>query len=323
MRMSGLKSFITFYSASRRRMPLTLWLHEKRKDGSDGIVYRTIAIVPALVYGVARNVFGRKAPRKVEHDIAMVTIIKNEGRYIKEWVDYHRLLGINRFYLYDNESTDDTREILAPYVHDGTVVLRDIAGSARQLDAYNDALSRYGKSCKYMAFVDADEFFVVDDVPLVDFLDAKLKGSAGGLAFNWMIFGSSGRTRREEGLVIERFTRRADYTDSKNKHVKQVVRPHTALAMCNPHFCRYLWGYHAIDIWGRPIQESFTDELPGIPLPRLNHYFTKSFEEFKEKRARGCADEHEDRSLDEFYDHDCNDVVDTGLLKYAEKIAAM
>ncbi|MBR2734192.1 MAG: glycosyltransferase family 2 protein, partial [Selenomonadaceae bacterium] len=47
---------------------------------------------------VDRNLFA--------HDLAIAAILKNEGHYIKEWLDYHLLAGVDHFYLYDNDSTD-------------------------------------------------------------------------------------------------------------------------------------------------------------------------------------------------------------------------
>ena len=45
-----------------------------------------------------------------------VSMIKNEGPYFEEWINYGRLVGIDHYYLYDNESDDDTFEILKPYI---------------------------------------------------------------------------------------------------------------------------------------------------------------------------------------------------------------
>ena len=37
--------------------------------------------------------------------IAICIMIQNDQEYISEWLDHHRDLGIDHFYLYDNEST--------------------------------------------------------------------------------------------------------------------------------------------------------------------------------------------------------------------------
>jgi hypothetical protein len=56
---------------------------------------------------------------------SMCCIIKNEGRYLREWIEYSMLVGVERFFLYDHASSDDTRAVLAPYVQSGTVVLHN------------------------------------------------------------------------------------------------------------------------------------------------------------------------------------------------------
>jgi len=36
------------------------------------------------------------------HDLAVVAILYNEGRYLKEWLNYHILAGVDHFYIYDH-----------------------------------------------------------------------------------------------------------------------------------------------------------------------------------------------------------------------------
>lgn len=51
--------------------------------------------------------------------LSIVCMALNEGPYIKEWIEYHKLVGVERFYFYDNGSNDNTREILEPYIRGG------------------------------------------------------------------------------------------------------------------------------------------------------------------------------------------------------------
>lgn len=77
------------------------------------------------------------------YDLAVVTIAKNEAPYIKEWLDYHLLAGVNHFYIYDNDSSDNQKEVLQPYVDAGIVTYIFYPGKARQYEAYNDAILNY------------------------------------------------------------------------------------------------------------------------------------------------------------------------------------
>lgn len=54
-------------------------------------------------------------------DLAIVTIMKNEAPYVKEWLDYHILVGVKKFYIYDNDSDDNLHDILRPYIEQGIV----------------------------------------------------------------------------------------------------------------------------------------------------------------------------------------------------------
>ena len=92
------------------------------------------------------------------HNLAVVAILKDEGNYLKEWLDYHLLAGVDHFYLYDNDSSDNQAEVAKPYVEAGLVDYFPLPGKAMQMVAYNDAVKRFKFHCRYMAFIDLDEF---------------------------------------------------------------------------------------------------------------------------------------------------------------------
>ena len=54
--------------------------------------------------------------RKYPFYLTLCAIAKNEGRYLQEWIEYHKMLGVEKFFIYDNESADNTRKILQPYI---------------------------------------------------------------------------------------------------------------------------------------------------------------------------------------------------------------
>jgi hypothetical protein len=51
----------------------------------------------------------------MRHWLAVCTIVRNEARYMKEWIENHLLEGVTMFFIYDNGSTDNLREILKPF----------------------------------------------------------------------------------------------------------------------------------------------------------------------------------------------------------------
>ena len=78
-----------------------------------------------------------------EVHLAVCAIAKNEGPYFTEWIEWHRRQGVERFYIYDNESTDGTQALLKPYIEQGIVVYQPWPGYRRQLAAYDHCLAHH------------------------------------------------------------------------------------------------------------------------------------------------------------------------------------
>lgn len=66
-----------------------------------------------------------RSPARTKHELAVCAIYRDEADYLAEWVEFHRLVGAERFFLYNNFSEDHHREVLAPYVEEGLVTVRD------------------------------------------------------------------------------------------------------------------------------------------------------------------------------------------------------
>src|SRR4051794_11337491 len=56
------------------------------------------------------------SPSPYQYDFTVCAIFQNEAKYLKEWIEYHRLVGAQHFYLYNNRSTDHYMDILQPYI---------------------------------------------------------------------------------------------------------------------------------------------------------------------------------------------------------------
>ena len=109
------------------------------------------------------------------YDLAIVSIMKNEGHYVKEWLDYHLAAGVDHFYIYDHESTDNFTEVLQPYIESGIVTYIFCPDARKQVDVFNEAVQKYRFFCRYMSFVDADEFiFPQSNKSIVEVMDELL-----------------------------------------------------------------------------------------------------------------------------------------------------
>ncbi|NRO08907.1 glycosyltransferase family 2 protein [Lactobacillus helveticus] len=261
--------------------------------------------------------------RKYKYDLSIVLIVKNEGKYIQEWIEYYKILGFSRFYIFDNDSTDDTKQKLKKYIDHGLVDYNVIHGKARQMDAYNLALKKSKIESKYLAIMDADEFIFLTQPhkKLIDEINGLFNQSEsiGGIGLNWMIFGSSHFKKQPKGLVTQSYLYRSKYSFAKNNTIKTICNPRAVVGILNPHYVEYRKGYHAVNALGDYMEGPSTCNSSKM-IMRVNHYFTKSKEEFMQKRARGMADQDKIRNISDFKLHDRNDVFDDSMLRYKDEL---
>jgi hypothetical protein len=213
---------------------------------------------------------------KVTAYLAVQAMFLNESPYLREWVEFHRLVGVERFFLYDHESTDSSRDVLAPYVADGTVVVHDWAVHPGLLEANADCLERHRADARWIAFMDIDEFlFSPTGAPVPEVLGAF--EHLPGLGVPWALFGTSGHKTRPSGLVIENYTVRTNQP-RRVRWWKSIVDPRRTFEVNGPHTFSYDDGIE------RPVPA-----FAPFESLRINHYWTKSEAEFEAKLARPWA----------------------------------
>ncbi len=237
--------------------------------------------------------------------LAVCAIAKNEGPYFEEWIEHHRRLGVEKFYIYDNESTDNTKEILAPYIESGLVEYKFQPGTKQQLPAYDHCLDTHRLEARWIAVIDLDEFILpIKDKTITEFL--KRFEEYPVVEINWLIYGSGGAKKKEEGTVMERFTKHSLPNHISNRHVKSIVNPRRIFSLIGAHEAARISG-KAVDSHGMPIRKNFRDREPQHDVIRINHYAVKSYEEFFGKRSRGRVRGVNIRK-DYFEHYDLNDI---------------
>jgi hypothetical protein len=107
--------------------------------------------------------------------LSICSIFKNEAKFLKEWIEYHQLAGVDHFYLYNLGSQDHSLMVLNPYIKRGIVTLVDWNdffddqdvdevchwALGTQVAAYEHAIRTRGeRETKWLAFINIDEFLV-------------------------------------------------------------------------------------------------------------------------------------------------------------------
>ena len=53
--------------------------------------------------------------------LPVATMVKNQRRWLREWIEFHHMMGVDHFIIYDNNSTDLTIEVVQVYIDRGLV----------------------------------------------------------------------------------------------------------------------------------------------------------------------------------------------------------
>lgn len=239
--------------------------------------------------------------------LSIACVLKNEGQYIHEWIEFHKKAGVERFYLFDNESTDNILEILKEYIKSGEVVYIPFPGKKIQMDAYNIACKLCKKTTRWLALLDADEFLHPvgqDDLKTV----LKEYEDYPGIGVNWTVYGPCGHKKKPDGGLCQNY--RYSFEDKNNElncRIKSIVQPKSVMSVKTSHNCWYKKGRFAVDenkeeIVGDAIyasRSSMTCTMVNTcNILRINHYWTKSEEELRIKCQRGYPDGHPNPDYD-------------------------
>lgn len=289
-----------------------------------GIRYLRNRIEGAYYKLQMNRVCPKNIPEK-KYRVSVCAIFKNEAYYLKEWIEYHKLVGVEQFYLYNNFSTDDYEQVLAPYVESGLVTLIQWPVPQGQMSAYQDCVDRFACDTKWIAFIDLDEFIVpntCDDI--YSFLAPFEKNRPLVMAY-WKNFGSGGKLDRDlNGLVTE------DFVVSWAKHTNLgKLFYNTAYDYANDlpqnMYMHYRWArlgkiaFPPVNIFDkvctRGINPASNKEFPL----QINHYMLKSYREyFGIKKMRGDAVFANSNHDDEYFAfHDSfSQATDHHIFKY-------
>lgn len=145
--------------------------------------------------------------------IAVVAMFKNESHILKEWLEHYLNEGVDTFFLIDNDSSDDYKPILEPYLTSKQVFLMKSKKKNAQVELYNKWLPE-AKKFDWVIVVDLDEFVYARNgfKTIKDYLRTVDKDIY-KIQIPWKLFGSSG-LKKQPSSVIQNFVHRKKYPES-------------------------------------------------------------------------------------------------------------
>jgi len=277
----------------------------------------------------------------------ILSMMKDEGHCLLEWVAYHHLAGFDNICVYTNNCADGTDEMLIRLQELGYCRhFRNEVPDGKKPQPH--ALWLAGKNPEvtdsdWVLTMDADEFvnIKVGDGTVQELVDAVPEDSE-GIVITWRFYGSNDLVDWRPGLVTESYTRGAPDQFRKGWGVKTMFRP----------FKDMKFGIHRPSIkhkstdgqidnllarkWvnggGKPMTDSFkrsgwrsTRPTLSYDLVEMNHYAVKSYEAYLLRRVRGNVNNKEDKYNASYFSiFDRNEQEpDVSAARHAPKVKAL
>lgn len=283
-------------------------------------------------YKIILNIYRPKKIEEKKYKVSVCAIFKNEALYLKEWIEYHKIIGIQHFYLYNNNSEDNYEEVLKPYIEKGLVTLIPWPHNQAQMEAYKDGIKKFSFESEWITFIDIDEFIVpVFENNIYDVLKPFQKNRPVVIAY-WKMFGTSGKiSRNTNNLVTEDFTISWNKFSDMGKIFYNTAYSLDYSEIHNKTIHHYSWGklknvllppvniFDRICMYGQnPVPKNVSNSFPL----QINHYFTKTYDEYKQKKAKGDVyfkiNPHDEEY---FFMHEMKNIdVDYKIYKYLIKL---
>ncbi len=222
--------------------------------------------------------------------VAVCAIGRLENRYAVEWVDHYLKLGVDKIFIYDNNRVEDGEKFadaLQYYIVAGLVEVTTWDGLQKQ--AYEDFYNNRSEDFDWVGFFDFDEFVEFEDKyeTIPGFLKMQ---SADVVCLNWRVMTDNGLTHYDPRPVRERFTEGTDEDFSINRHVKSFVRGGLhGVTFFDPHIPTTPQ-LKCVNVLGEVIEQVAVQPQAIHTRARIQHFDTKSTEEWMDKIRRGWCD---------------------------------
>lgn len=235
---------------------------------------------------------------------AICTIIKDEHRFLEEWIEWHLGLGFDAIHLFEDKGSKSHKEICAKYSNvylrryeDDEEVRELLAAqgkSHRQVVLYSWFAETYRDRYEWVAFIDIDEFVIFAEGWNLARLCEEYSAYP-AIHLSWRMKGASGHIARPECGVMEAYKEDCPFVPQDTGwRVKSFAHLSRFEGMRTVHH-----SVGGVNVYGEPSQDQSIYEVAW-----LNHYFSKSWEDWCDRifNRGGTLNGH--RTLAQFFE--CN-----------------
>lgn len=343
------------------RFASVLWWEQKNAAaGQTGAIKRAAgasvnakngkqAVVEAIVAGRPKGAadlwgtvdFPLKRHISPHGQVTAVSMMKDEGPYVIEWVAHHLAIGFSDLVVYTNDCSDGTDDMLIRLEelglchHRRNVIPEGIRPQPSALNYAQD--EPVVQQSDWVLVFDADEFLSIKygDGTLDDLIAAAKAQGANGIVVTWRIFGSGGVVEWSRAPVTEQYLWAAPQTWNKGWGVKTLFT-----------FSADKWklGIHRPKMKAKWVETEFPDQVKwlngsgremedyfkfrgwrsitrtvGYDWVQLNHYAVKSVDSYAIRKMRGNVNNKADKYNSDYWSlQDRNEIRDETMLRYSE-----
>ena len=232
---------------------------------------------------------------KIENNnrTCICTLGKQENRYIREFVEYYYKIGVDKINLYDNNNMNGERfeEVIGDFIKSGFVRILNWRGKKLpQLKAMNDCYKKNYKKFNWLMFYDIDEYISLADYSNIKyFLNEKKFSSCQLIYLNLITHTDNNHLYYENKSLFERFPERVpmEKPEGKRLEVKFILRGNISnIKIKNQHYCnKKLKNCNGFGKENTTL--SIHTYFPDYKYYYIDHFFSKSTEEFIDKIVKG------------------------------------
>lgn len=294
-------------------------------------IYATV--ICAMLYTPYIYVFGRKDKRKLKYNVSLCLIFNDEAPYLKEWLDYHLTIGVDHFYLYNDNSTDDYLSVLTPYINQGVVTLIQWEHRRAQAQCYRQCLETFRNETKWIGYIDADEF--VCPLKTADINDwIKDYDRYPAVHIPWLQFGTSGLVNHDfsQNVIEQYFSCWGKYWMGKTfVNTRYEITNWDTLYFHHKSYMRYrVFGIPcsipavSADKIIRPMSGKESSKTQSRSI-QINHYFTKAWDVYMAKMKKpDVYFDKNPKSYDKFFSRETKCVDrNYSILRFLQKMRFM
>lgn len=230
----------------------------------------------------------------------LCAIMKNEQLHLDEWISHHLSLGIERIFLYEDVNSIPHDDIVAPY--GDRVVMEKLSDpkfdflynnlKSKQEDVYNWFMINHCGEYDYVGFIDCDEFMFFAEGYDLERLISEHTDDKNGFVLYWKLFSANGNIEPQKSLI------ESCPVENSICYQRGEIPYKTFMSLRRPSVMVFIHnGREVLNTNGEIPDET----KPDLSKAWLNHYFTKSWDEWCDRFISRGDLIVGNRKIDEFF----------------------